>query len=468
MMEFIGTINNYVWGPGMLVLLGGTGLYLTIRLRFLSFRQIPHGFAQLWKGRQHGSAGGELSPFNALMLALAGTIGTGNIAGVATAIMIGGPGAIFWMWMTAFLGMATKFAEIVVGVYYREKTPAGNYVGGAMYAIKNGLPKHWHWLAIFFCLAAWIACIGTGNLVQGDAIASTLNLAFGIPHWLTALLLFLAVGAVLLGGVKRIGEVAGKVVPLMALIYIVVSIFIILTNISEFPKVFGFIIKDAFSPSAAAGGFAGATTMMAIRMGMARGIYSNEAGLGTSPIAHATASTASPVRQGFIGMLDAFIDTIIVCSMTAFVIMVTGAWTFEPALNGAPLTAKAFETALSFIHPNVGSIVVSVCLTFFAFTTILAWAVYGERSCIYLIGDKAQKPYRCLYTILVPCGCIWGLDVVWLISDTFNALMVIPNLIALLMLSPKVFELVDEYMKQSKNGDIDLNGAQMTGGKREL
>lgn len=451
---FLHEANDIVWGPIMLVLLVGTGMYLTIRLKFLSFRQIPHGFAQLWKGRKKGEAQGELSPFNALMLALAGTIGTGSIAGVATAIVIGGPGAIFWMTFSALMGMATKFSEIVLSVHFRQVTPAGNYVGGAMYSIREGLKDRYPTLAkvlpVCFCIFSWIACIGTGNLVQGNAIAGALESSFQIPQTATAAVLFLGVAAVLLGGVKRIGEVAGRVVPTMAMVYTIASLTIIGMHITALPKIFCTILEDAFSPAAAVGGFTGATVMMALRMGIARGIYSNEAGLGTAPIAHATAMTDSPVKQGFIGMLDTFLTTVVVCNMTAFVILVTGEYITAGGVNGAPLTAKAFQSALAFIHPDLGSGIVSICLTFFAFTTILAWAVYGERAMIFLIGDKAQKPYRILYCLMVPAGCLFSLDLVWLIADTFNALMAIPNLFGILLLSPVVIRLANEYMAKHR------------------
>ena len=441
-MSILGEINNIVWGPGMLVLLVGTGLYLTLGLRLFSFRKIPEGFASLWHGRQ-GCGDGELSPFNALMTALAATIGTGNIVGVATAIFIGGPGALFWMWMTALVGMATKFSEVLLAVHYRETTPEGNYVGGAMYFIKNGLGPKWKWLGTLFAVLVTVACFGIGNLVQCNAISESMANTFKIPGWVTGLLLFLIMGGVLLGGLKRVGEVAGKVVPAMSVVYILISCIVIFANITEVPRVFWWVIMDAFTPTAATGGFAGATVMMAIRMGMARGIFSNEAGLGSAPIAHATAATNSPMRQAIIGMLDVFIDTIIVCSMTGFAILVTGMWNNEAGYRGAAITINAFESVM----PGIGGILVSICLLFFAFTTALGWCVYGERCALYLWGDKALKPFRAIYTIVVPVGCVTQLDVVWLIADTFNALMAIPNLVGLLLLSPVIFKIVREYEK---------------------
>lgn len=429
-------INHVVWGPGMLVLLIGTGLYLTIGLRFLTFRKIHTGFSNLWKGRTSGAGKGELTPFNALMTALAGTIGTGSIAGVATAIFLGGPGALFWMWCTAMVGMATKFTEVLLAVHFREVTPAGNFVGGAMYFIKNGLGPKWMWLGTLFCLFTIVACFGTGNAVQSNSIAEALAHGFGVPTWITALVLFVLVGCVLLGGLKRIGSVAGRVVPIMACMYILASLLVIVLNISEVPSVFMHVISEAFTPTAAEGGFAGATVMMAIRYGMARGVFSNEAGLGTAPIAHAAAETVSPMNQAMIGMLDTFITTIIVCSMTGFAILVTGEWT--SGITGVTLVATAFEKTL----PGFGTILVSISLSLFAFTTILGWCVYGERCVIYLFGDKGLIPFRLLYTIMVPIGALAQLDVVWILADTVNALMAIPNLTAVLLLSPVVFKTV--------------------------
>lgn len=343
----------------------------------------------LWKGRT-SSAGdkGELTPFNALMTALAGTIGTGSIVGVATAILSGGPGALFWMWCTAMVGMATKFSEILLAVRYREVTPAGNFVGGAMYFIKNGLGEKWKWLGGLFAIFAAITCFGTGNAVQTNAISGVLWGTFGVPTWITALILFLLIASVLLGGLRRIGSVAGKIVPFMAILYTLASLLIIILNIKEVPAMFLHVIEEAFTPTAAQGGFAGATAMMAVRFGMARGIFANEAGLGSGPIAHATA-TSTPIRQATIGMLDVFITTMIVCSMTGFAILVTGEWTAVGA-QGASLTARAFETAL----PGVGSAIVAISLVMFAFTTILGWCVYGERSAIFLFGDRVLKPFR--------------------------------------------------------------------------
>ncbi|MDD6089015.1 MAG: sodium:alanine symporter family protein [Desulfovibrionaceae bacterium] len=439
-MDWLTALNDIVWGPGMLVLLVGTGLYLTIGLRFLTFREIPASFKKMWHGRKKGEHG-ELSPFNALMTAMAATIGTGNIAGVATAIFVGGPGALFWMWMTALVGMATKFAEVLLAVHYREKTPAGNFVGGAMYFIKNGLGPKWGWMGTAFALFGVFASFGIGNMVQCNSISDAVSSTFGIPSWITAVILFLLSCKVFLGGVPRIGKVAGRVVPIMAVVYIAVSLLIIILNITELPAVFSMVVREAFTPTAAQGGFAGASVMMAIRMGMARGVFSNEAGLGSAPIAHATTTAASPMFQALLGMLDVFIDTIIVCSMTGFTILVTGQWT--SGLTGASLTAAAFQSVL----PG-GAIILTICLIPFAFSTVLGWCVYGERCVIYLFGDRGQKIFRVIFCLIIPVGTVIKLDLAWLLSDTFNALMAIPNLIGVLLLSPVVFRLVREYRER--------------------
>lgn len=445
LMAWLTEANNIVWGPGMLVLLVGTGIYLTIGLRFFTFRNFGVGLKNLWLGRKSRSSKGEITPFNALMTALAADIGTGNIVGVATAIAIGGPGALFWMWVTALVGMATKFSEVLLAVHFREKTPAGNWVGGAMYFIKNGLGPKWKWLGGFFAFFGIIACIGTGAMVQGNAIGSMTQANLGIPNLLTAVVLFVLVGVVLVGGVKRIGNVAGKIVPIMAVVYVVLALTVIILNIQHVPSVFMHVIKEAFTPTAAQGGFAGATVMIAIRMGMARGIFSNEAGLGTAPMAHAAATTASPLEQASIGMLDTFIDTIIVCSMTGFAILVADIWwqTGAGQINAGTLTSAAFEHAL----PHFGAVAVTICLMFFAFTTTLGWCVYGERCAIYFFGDKAQIPFRVIYCIAVPVGVLAKLDLVWLLADTCNALMAIPNLIGILLLSPVLFKLLKEDQK---------------------
>ena len=444
--NFVTWLNGIVWGVPMIVLILGTGLYLQIRLRWLPLRKIGYGFRMIAKSRKADDmAEGEITPFAALMTALSATIGTGNIAGVATAIALGGPGAVFWMWMTAFVGMATKYAEVVVAVHYRQKDDQGDHVGGPMYAIKNGLGPRWGWLAAAFALFGGLAGFGIGNMVQANSIAEAMETAFGIPRWSIGLILTVLTGAVVLGGIRRIGAVAEKLVPAMAICYIIAVLFVLAVNFSALPGALMTIITSAFTPTAATGGFIGATVMMGIQRGVARGIFSNEAGLGTAGIAQAAGATRDPVFSGMIGMMGTFIDTIVICTMTALAIMVTGVWTSGE--SGAALSAAAFETAM----PGVGEEILALLLAVFAFTTILGWAFYGEKCWEYLFGSKVEKPFRILWTISVFVGTVVSLDFAWLVADTLNALMAIPNLISLLVLTPVVLMLTREYMAKHRN-----------------
>lgn len=444
--NFVSWLNGIVWGVPMIVLILGTGLYLQIRLRWLPLRKIGYGFRMIAKSRKADDmAEGEITPFAALMTALSATIGTGNIAGVATAIALGGPGAVFWMWMTAFVGMATKYAEVVVAVHYRQKDDQGDHVGGPMYAIKNGLGPRWGWLAAAFALFGGLAGFGIGNMVQANSIAEAMETAFGIPRWSIGLILTVLTGAVVLGGIRRIGAVAEKLVPAMAICYIIAVLFVLAVNFSALPGALMMIITSAFTPTAATGGFIGATVMMGIQRGVARGIFSNEAGLGTAGIAQAAGATRDPVFSGMIGMMGTFIDTIVICTMTALAIMVTGVWTSGE--SGAALSAAAFETAM----PGVGEEILALLLAVFAFTTILGWAFYGEKCWEYLFGSKVEKPFRILWTISVFVGTVVSLDFAWLLADTLNALMAIPNLISLLVLTPVVLMLTREYMAKHRN-----------------
>ncbi|WPJ94649.1 sodium:alanine symporter family protein [Coraliomargarita algicola] len=442
--DLLSKLNGLVWGPFMLTLILGTGIYLTIRLRCMPWLKLAASFKLLWKGRQSHSSAGEISPFNALMTSLSATMGTGNIAGVATAIALGGPGAMFWMWLTALVGMATKYAEAVLAVEYREQTDSGRYVGGPMYYIRNGLGKKWTWLAVAFSFFGAIAGFGIGNTVQSHSVADALYTSLNIPVEATGLVLMCLVGFVILGGVKRVAAVAGKLVPIMALSYLALGIAIIVIHIAQVPEMIGLILKSAFTGHAAAGGFTGAAMMAAIRFGVARGVFSNEAGLGSAPIAHAHAQTNSPRQQGMIAMLGTFIDTIVICSMTGFAILLTGVWTSGE--SGAPLTSAAFETAF----PGVGQLIVSISLATFAFTTLIGWSVYGERCVHYLFGEKSIWPFRILWTVAVPIGVLMELDFVWLMADTFNALMAIPNLIALLALSAVVVKITNASSNDKK------------------
>jgi len=427
-------LNGIVWGVPMLVLILGVGIYLTIGLELKSVLRIPFGFKLLWLGRQ-GAGDGEISPFSALMTSLSATIGTGNIAGVATAIFLGGPGALFWMWMTALVGMATKFAEAVCAVRYREVDERGKHVGGPMYYIKNGLGAKWRWLAVLFALFAGIAGFGIGNMVQTNSIAQALQSNFAIPGIVVAVL----VAAVILGGIERIAAVAERLVPFMAIMYIIAGLIVLILHIDAIPGAIVLIFKHAFTPTAASGGFAGAAVWAAIRFGVARGIFSNEAGLGSAPIAHAAAQTKGPVSQGLVAMLGTFIDTLIVCSITGLAIVATGAWT--SGNTGAELTATAFEAAM----PGFGGYAVAIALTIFAFTTILGWSYYCERSLGYLFGAKIIMPFRIVWSIAAFVGATLKLGFVWLLADTLNALMAIPNLIALALLSPVVFAITKEF-----------------------
>ena len=447
-MEFlqnlVNSVNGLVWGPPMLVLILGTGFFLMVMLKFMPLARIGTGFALIWRGRAKGDEEtGEISPFQALMTCLAATVGTGNIAGVATAIFLGGPGALFWMWCTALVGMATKYCEVVLAVHYREKDDRGEHVGGPMYAIKNGLHKRWLWLGGAFAIFGGLAGFGIGNMVQVNSMALALESTFSVPLWVTGLVTMLFVGLVILGGIKRIGAVAAALVPFMCVAYVIAGIVVLVVHAAELPAAFELIFTHAFSPIAATGGFAGAAVMAAIRFGVARGIFSNEAGLGTAGIAQAAGTTNSSVRSGLIGMMGTFIDTIIICSITGLAIICSGVWTGGE--SGAALSAAAFESAM----PGVGAALLTIALVVFAFTTILGWSYFGEKCWEFLVGTKAIWPFRIIWVLAVPFGAIAQLDFAWLLADTLNGLMAIPNLVALLLLSPVVVKLTKEYFART-------------------
>ena len=428
----------------MLVLILGTGLFLMLRLKFMPLSKIGAGFRLMWQGRKKGDEeSGEISPFQALMTCLAATVGTGNIAGVATAIFLGGPGALFWMWCTALVGMATKYCEVVLAVHYREKDERGEHVGGPMYAIKNGLGKKWLWLGTAFAIFGGFAGFGIGNMVQVNSMAAALQTTFNVPLWVTGVVTMVFVGMVILGGIKRIGKVAATLVPFMCVAYIIAAFVVLVVNAAEIPAAFEMIFTYAFSPAAATGGFAGAAVMAAIRFGVARGIFSNEAGLGTAGIAQAAGTTNSPVRSGMIGMLGTFIDTIIICSMTGLAIITSGVWT--SGASGAALSAAAFESAM----PGVGGYILTIALVVFAFTTILGWSYFGEKCWEYMVGTKSILPFRILWVVAVPFGAIAQLDFAWLVADTLNGLMAIPNLLSLLLLSPIVAKLTKDHFAKN-------------------
>ena len=424
----------------MLAFLLGVGIFLTLGLKAFPWRYTVKSFVMLWKSRESEQEG-DISPYQALMTSLSATIGTGNIAGVATAIALGGPGAIFWMWVTALFGMATKYAEAVLAVKYREIDEQGRHVGGPMYYIKNGLGKHWYWLAVIFALLGAIAAFGIGNMVQANSVADAVETLFQIPVWQTGAVMTVLTAAVILGGLSRIAAVAAKLVPTMAIAYIVGALFVIVKHYDQVPAALLLIINSAFTETAAVGGFTGAAVWAAIRFGVARGVFSNEAGLGSAPIAHAAARTKNPVQQGMIAMLGTFIDTLIVCTMTALVIVLTGAW--SSGETGAALSTLAFNTGL----PGWGGYIVVFGLVVFAFTTILGWSYYGERCAEFLFGVRVIWPYRVLWLCAIPVGAMGKLGLIWTLADVMNGLMAVPNLIALSLLSPVIFKVTRQYLK---------------------
>lgn len=442
MTELLDTIDGFVWGPAMLVLILGTGLYLQIRLRAMPIRMIGAGFRMIWRGRRSDEGCGEVSPFSALMTCLAATVGVGNVVGVATAIALGGPGAVFWMWMTALVGMATKYAEVVVAVEFRERDEDGRWVGGPMYAIRNGMSKSWKWLGTVFAIFGGLAGFGIGNMVQANSIADALEGAFGIGHVITGIVLLLITGAVVLGGLKRIAAVANWLVPFMAIAYVVGGLVVLVTHAAEIPGAFVTIVSTAFTGTAATGGFVGAAMIAAIRFGVARGIFSNEAGLGTAGIVQAAGASNNVVKSGLIGMMGTFLDTIVICTITALAIVISGAW--ETGTSGAALTQLAFTSAM----PGFGNAYVAIVLTVFALTTIFGWAYYGERCWQFLLGKRVIVPYRILWTIGVLVGATIQMEAAWLVADILNALMAIPNLISLLVLAPLVVKLTDMHLRK--------------------
>lgn len=455
-------INGFVWGLPMMVLIMGVGIYLTVRCGFPQFRHFVHIMKNtLGKAfEKTGKNKGAVSPFKAMCTALAASIGTGNIAGVSGAIAIGGPGAVFWMWISALFGMCTKFSEVTLAIKYRERNTAGDWVGGPMYYITKGLGKNWKWLAGIFAVFGALASFGIGNMTQINTIASTINTAIAgiipttesqqtIIAWVIAILCAIICAIVLLGGIQRLADVCSLLVPFMALIYIVASLIVIVFNIAAVPKAFSAIIGGAFAPSSIAGGLAGVGIKTAITKGVGRGIFSNEAGLGSAPIAHAAADVDHPVKQGIYGVFEVFMDTIVVCTMTALVVLLgVGVQNIEYGNDiGANLTIKGFE---SVFGGGLPAIAVAVCLTLFALSTVLTWALYGTRCVEYLFGFKASKVYQVIFCLF---ACIAGtveLSLAWDIADTLNGLMAIPNLIALALLSPVVIKLAKEYFSEVK------------------
>lgn len=437
--DILKSTSDFIWGTPLLILLLGTGIFLSIRLKLIQLFKFKASFKSLFR---KSDKQGDISPFQALTTALAASIGTGNIVGVATAIAAGGPGALFWMWVTAFFGMATKYAETVLAIKYRVTKNDGEIAGGPMYYIERGLNKKW--LGQLFALFAVIASFGIGNTVQSNSIADAMNNSFNIPPIITGIVIALFVGLVIIGGIKNIGKVTGVLVPFMAGGYILGCFVILIFNAEQLPGAFRLIFSDAFTGTAAVGGFTGSTIMYAIKNGVSRGVFSNEAGLGSAPIAQAAAKTEAPAQQGLIAMLDTFIDTIIVCTFTGLVIISTGAW--SSGLNGAALTSEAFNKGL----PGPGGFIVSLGIIFFAFSTILGWSYYGEKCLEYLFGTKSIKFYRVIFIIAIVIGATANLKPVWLLADIMNALMAAPNLIGLIGLSGVVVLETKKYFNKKK------------------
>ena len=444
LMSVNSTINNIVWGPPILFLIVGAGIYLSLSTKFFSITKLGYilknTFLKMFSKESHGE--GEVTAFQAVATALAATVGTGNIAGVATAIALGGPGAVFWMWIAAIVGMTTKFAEVVLAVNFREKTPDGRFVGGPMYYIEKGLK--WKWLASIFAIFGALAAFGIGNMVQSNSVAASLKATFNINPWITGSVLAIITAMVIVGGIKRIGAFTEKLVPFMAAIYILGGIIIIISNITHIPEAFGLIFGSAFTGSAAVGGFAGATIAQSLRYGVARGVFTNEAGLGSAPIAHAAATTDHPVRQGLWGIFEVFADTLVICTITALAILVSGLW--DTGLTGAALTTAAFEEGI-----KGGGYIVAIGIVLFAYSTIIGWEYYGERCAEYVFGPKAITPYRIIWIPFVLIGAIGGLEQLWALADTLNGLMAIPNLIGVLLLSGTVFKLTKEFFAKEKS-----------------
>nr|WP_304258533.1 sodium:alanine symporter family protein [Phascolarctobacterium succinatutens] len=440
MLEILNEIDAFVWGPPLLVLLVGTGILLTFCLKLLQVFKLPQALGLIFSAKNDGS--GDVNSFKALCTALAATVGTGNIVGVATAIKAGGPGALFWMWMAAFFGMATKYSECLLAVKYRTVDANGNISGGPMYYIENGLGKKYKPLAVMFAVFGVLcAYFGIGTFAQVNSIVEITQISAGIPVVYTGIALTVVVAAVTIGGLKSIATVAAKVVPAMALLYFLTTVGIMIVFADQVPAAIATVLNSAFTPTAAQGGFLGATVMLAMRSGVARGVFSNESGLGSAPIVAAAAKTKWAAEQGLISMTGTFIDTIIICTLTGLSLVVSGVWCGP--LNGAAMTESAFTMAF----PAFGSLLLLVGLVLFAFTTILGWNYYGERCVEYLMGVKAILPYRIIFICLIACGPFLKLEEIWVLADIVNGLMAIPNLIALIALSGVVVAETKAYQK---------------------
>ena len=457
MIQFLDQLDNFIWGTPLLVLLVGTGIMLTIRLGLIQVTKLPQALKLIFKSDHSGE--GDISSFGALCTALAATVGTGNIIGVATALAAGGPGALFWMWLAAFFGMATKYAEGVLAIKYRQTDANGQVAGGPMYYITNGMGEKFKPLAIFFAFSGiLVALLGIGTFTQVNAITSSIENTLHLPAEVVGIVLAILVGIVTFGGINSISKVAEKIVPVMAISYLIICLTILATHYASIVPAFQLIFESAFTPLAAVGGFTGATVAMAIRNGIARGVFSNESGLGSAPIAAAAAKTEWAAEQGLISMTGTFIDSLIICTLTGLTLMVTGVWQMEDVATGA-LTETAFNTILPTIGGlPLGSLLLMVCLSLFAFTTILGWNYYGERCCEFLFGVKSIMPYRLIFVLMVGLGAFLQLEAVWLIADIVNGLMALPNLIAIVALSGVVVaetKAYFEHLQQSKLQSVE-------------
>ena len=445
-LDVLNQIDSFVWGPPLLILLVGTGILLTYRLRLLQIFQLKKALSLIFSAENKGS--GDIDSFKALCTALAATVGTGNIVGVATAIKAGGPGAIFWMWIAAFFGMATKYAEGCLAVKYREVDSNGEISGGPMYYIKNGLGEKWKPLAFLFSFCGvLVAYFGIGTFAQVNSIIDISNITFGVSPYIVGGIVTALVAAITLGGLQSIAKTAEKIVPTMAVVYFIVTVTILVLSWDKIPAAIMMVLESAFTPTAAMGGFLGASVIVAMRNGIARGVFSNESGLGSAPIVAAAAKTKWPAEQGLISMTGTFIDTIIICTLTGLTIIVSGEWMGN--LNGAALTNAAFGS----VFPTIGSYLLCICLALFAYTIILGWNYYGERCIIYLAGLKAVLPYRIVFILLIASAAFLKLEVIWVLADIVNGLMAIPNLIALIGLSGVVVaetKRYNEYLKAEK------------------
>ncbi len=446
LQSILQSIDSFIWGPPLLILLVGTGIYFTFRLGLLQFRHLPTALKMVFSKDNNTNKEGDVSSFAALCTALSATIGTGNIVGVATAIKLGGPGALFWMWLAAVFGMATKYAECLLAVKYRKVDENGQMLGGPMYYLQYGVGSKA--LAVLFAVfALGVACFGIGTFPQVNAILDASQISFGVSREVSAVILTVLVAFVTIGGIQSIAKVAGKVVPTMAVFYVVACLSVIITNADQLLNALELVVVSAFSSTAATGGFLGASIMLAIQSGIARGVFSNESGLGSAPMAAAAAKTDSCVKQGLISMTGTFFDTIIICTMTGLALILTGAW--QTDLAGAAMTTHAFAVGLN--ADTLGPILVSIGLMFFAFTTILGWNYYGERCVMFLLGTKAVMPYKIVFITLVASGAFLHLDMIWIIADIVNGLMAIPNLIGLIALRHVVVEETKHYFQAQVN-----------------